>query len=269
MKCDLHIHSSLSPDSGMEPEEIAACAQEAGVLLAAVCDHNALREGGAMRAYGDVTLLFGTEFSTEIGHILGLFITPDLFEGLGEAPYSAAQVLGRIRAQGGVAILAHPMCAKTRAFAAYLPWFDAVECYNSRAAFVRGRDYNSEAIAYFAASDLAFVASSDAHLPHEVANACTELALEGEALSADALRRALQTGGRLFGAPAFPDDSALSGMIRSEKSGRKSWLHTVKLQLKFYYGTVARRLYALHLLFTRTLEGETKHDLISAGQEGQ
>ena len=25
MKCDLHIHSSLSPDSGMEPEEIAAC----------------------------------------------------------------------------------------------------------------------------------------------------------------------------------------------------------------------------------------------------
>ena len=58
-------------------------------------------------------------------------------------------------------------------------------------------------------------------------------------------------------------------MIRSEKSGRKSWLHTVKLQLKFYYGTVARRLYALHLLFTRTLEGETKHDLISAGQESQ
>ena len=269
MKCDLHIHSSLSPDSQMEPEEIAAFAQEAGLALVAVCDHNALRENGGMRSYGAVTLLFGTEFSTEIGHILGLFITSDVFVGLGEAPYSAKRVLEQIHAQGGVAILAHPLCAKGRGFEAYLPLFDAVEAYNSRAAFVRGRDYNSEAIAYFAPSGLAFVASSDAHLPREVGNAYTELELEGALLGPDTLRTALRRGGKLFGIPSFPDDSAQSGMIRAARNGKRSLRHMFKLQLKFYYGLIARRLYSMHLVQTRALEGETKHDFISVGKEGQ
>ena len=100
IKLDLHVHSHLSPDGRMSPEEIAAAAKKAGLQAVAICDHERVWQGA--RECDGILLIPGGEFSTEHGHLLGLFLSSPIEKG------SFAETAAAIRAQGGIPVLAHP-----------------------------------------------------------------------------------------------------------------------------------------------------------------
>ncbi len=78
-RCDLHIHTCLSPcgDLGMYPTAIVTRALEAGLHVIAVCDHNATENvPSVIRAAAGkpLTVIPGIEVtSREEVHLLGLF----------------------------------------------------------------------------------------------------------------------------------------------------------------------------------------------------
>ncbi|MEK9149285.1 MAG: PHP domain-containing protein [Candidatus Desantisbacteria bacterium] len=77
-KADLHIHTCLSPcgDLEMLPKAIVQRAEEAGLDIIAICDHNSTENSGAVQKIGDgkIRVLAGIEIaSKEEVHILGLF----------------------------------------------------------------------------------------------------------------------------------------------------------------------------------------------------
>jgi predicted metal-dependent phosphoesterase TrpH len=77
-KADLHIHTCLSPcgDIGMSPKAIVKKAEEAGLNIIAICDHNSTENISAVQKAGEgkIWVLGGMEItSREEVHILGLF----------------------------------------------------------------------------------------------------------------------------------------------------------------------------------------------------
>jgi len=107
-KADLHIHSHYS-DAEMSVKEILDYIQEKTDLdVIAICDHDTMKgayeavtlmENGSYR----FELILGEEITSQEGHIVGLFIKEEIPSDL-----PVAEVLKRIRAQGGIAIAAHP-----------------------------------------------------------------------------------------------------------------------------------------------------------------
>lgn len=84
-KCDLHIHTCLSPcaDPGMLPGEVIKAAKAKGLEVIGICDHNSAENARAFQKAGErqsLSVLGGMEVTTsEEVHILGLF---DSREGL-------------------------------------------------------------------------------------------------------------------------------------------------------------------------------------------
>lgn len=79
--CDLHLHSCLSPcgEDDMTPATVAGLSRLAGVDVAALTDHNTVRNGPAFieacLAYG-ISPLIGMELTTaEEVHMICLFLT--------------------------------------------------------------------------------------------------------------------------------------------------------------------------------------------------
>lgn len=86
---DLHVHTALSPcaEKAMTPPAIVATAEERGLNLLAICDHNAAgnARAAAEAGRGRVAVIPGMELATaEKVHVLGLFPTH-------EAAVSAAE----------------------------------------------------------------------------------------------------------------------------------------------------------------------------------
>lgn len=89
-RCDLHVHSNYS-DGSLSPEQLLQQAQKIGLSAIALCDHNAvagLPEFVAAAQEYTVEAVPGIEFSTQYQekelHILGLFIRPAYYDGIGE-----------------------------------------------------------------------------------------------------------------------------------------------------------------------------------------
>ncbi len=133
---DLHVHTTHSdgvdrPDAMVE-HALGSCDLD----LVAITDHDTI--GGALlaaqyaasRGWAD-RVVMGEEVSAREGHVLGLFLSSLVTPGL-----SAAETIEKIRAQGGLAIAAHPYwrCLQARpmgvgSLIGDLP-FDAVEVAN-------------------------------------------------------------------------------------------------------------------------------------------
>ncbi|UCE19195.1 MAG: PHP domain-containing protein [Gemmatimonadota bacterium] len=81
-RADLHIHTCLSPcaDIDMSPSAILETAEQKGLDIIAICDHNSAENvAAAVRAASDreLTVLCGMEIaSQEEAHIIALFDTP-------------------------------------------------------------------------------------------------------------------------------------------------------------------------------------------------
>jgi predicted metal-dependent phosphoesterase TrpH len=192
-KADLHIHSNQS-DGLATPEEIVEyAATQTDLRVIAVTDHNTieggLRAAAAAERFPHLDVVVGAEITSKWGHILGLFLTEDIPAGL-----SAAETIGRINEQGGIAIIAHPFANK-----AFGPWglkslgkriddvaFQAMEVYNSSPYLIRANRLAAKAFAM--GQGVAATGGSDAHLLKAVGGGYTMF--RGE--SAADLRRSIE-----------------------------------------------------------------------------
>ena len=75
-KADLHIHSQKSFDGRMSVDDIIKYAKAKGLNALAVTDHDGYFDGEAE----GIEIIRGCEFSTEYGHLLGLFMTEPIAE---------------------------------------------------------------------------------------------------------------------------------------------------------------------------------------------
>ena len=190
-RLDLHVHTLYSPDGSMTAEEIAVRARAAGLDGVAFCDHDRVFPAAELAqvsaAFPDMLFIPGIEVSSDCGHLLGWFVSQPI-----EArtlPEAAAE----IRAQGGVAVLAHPF-EHTKSPARLdkaAPCVDGIEVWNSRAER-KNRRANAMAREYAAAHGLRGFAGSDAHTPREIGAAVT--VVKCDSLTPDAVKAALLSG---------------------------------------------------------------------------
>lgn len=185
IKLDLHIHSERSPDGCMSVAEIVSLAKSQGLHGAAICDHDAVLP--ETPELGDFLVIPGVEVSTQLGHLLGLFVsapveTRDFFEAV-----------ELIHAQGGLAVLAHPFehSRDEARLTPALPLLDGVEVQNSRAER-KIREANALARTFAEKHGLRQFGGSDAHCPAEVGNSFT--VVDAPELTPDAVKAALLAG---------------------------------------------------------------------------
>lgn len=176
---DLHVHSEASFDGRMSVRQIAALAKARGIDGVAICDHDVVYTGPT--EVDGVLIIPGAEFSTEHGHLLGLFLTAPI-------EYTTWQETVRaIHDQGGITVLAHPY--QNRASGSLAPFrpilddIDAVETWNSRA----NRKYpnaNDNAFIMALMKDKLSTGGSDAHVPQEVGRGFLTIEVEERTLAA-------------------------------------------------------------------------------------
>ena len=237
LSLDLHIHSEASPDGRMTAAEIVTTARKAGLDGAAVCDHDRLFVPDlGLAVPEDFLLIPGEEFSTEFGHLLGLFLNREIpYERLSrqaEEREKTAHFRGlcdEIHAQGGLCVLAHPFERDPDAdrLSPILDCLDGLEVWNGRANRKRPTA-NDEAAAFAAARSLPAFAGSDAHLPREIGNG--RVRLDVPALDCETVKAALlQPGNPVTGRNGKHLDAARSQHTQLKKTraglaARLKWL---------------------------------------------
>ena len=166
MFLDLHIHSRYSFDCWLDPARIVEVAKKKGLDGIAVVDHNTIQ--GALEAadylVDNFIVIVGAEINTEVGDVVGLFLSKDINSRRFE------EVVNEIHSQGGIAILAHPNKRKKIIDTNIFGQLDAIEGFNSR-----NPEHNVEAKNISAQYDLPAVAGSDAHFAFEIGKAKTIL----------------------------------------------------------------------------------------------
>ena len=216
LKLDLHVHSAASPDGRMTIPELVAAAKAAGLDGVAVCDHDRVWEGE--EKFPDFLLIPGVEWSTEYGHLLGLFVSQPMERG------SFAETAERIRAQGGLAVLAHPF-ERSRdpgRIAPIAPLLDGVEVWNGRAER-KNRAANAMARIFAENHGLRPFAGSDAHVPQELGNGA--VTLEVEEATAEAVKAALLHGRvKISGRRGRARYVAMSQYTKRKKTGASAAL---------------------------------------------
>ena len=203
-KIDLHIHSESSFDGRMTVEEITERARAKGINAIAICDHDRYFDSSSE----DIEIIRGCEFSTEYGHLLGLFMTEPIEEK------DFYKIVDAIHSQGGIAVLAHPYQRKNmeKKVEAAAEVVDGIEVFNSRAAN-KYKDANIKAKQLCDRHGLLYFAGSDSHLPSEIGNVI--LTAEG-----DNVRDALLYGFiSIEGKHSSPINTARSQFTRFKNMG--------------------------------------------------
>ena len=136
VRVDCHLHTVASGDAVTTLEELAERAGQAGLDVVCVTDHN--ETSAAVTAAGrnlGVRIIVGEEIRTPDGDIIGLFLTE-------RVPYvlPVAEVVARIRAQGGLVYAPHPFDQDRSSLGRVLPDLcaagavDIVEVFNAKTA---------------------------------------------------------------------------------------------------------------------------------------
>lgn len=230
MRLDLHVHSRHSFDGAMPVETILLLAIRRGLHGVAITDHNTSR--GAWEALGAVerlglplVVIPGGEYTTDEGHILGLFLEGPLpleaaLSPTGRLPWQ--RVVEDIRARGGISILAHPFQRRRILSPALLEAVDGVEVFNARLAYAPNPHALDDAWEAALQKGGFWTGGSDAHTPSEVGRGWVELPLSPQAgLSAirQALRGPLRVGGR--GSPPWVETVSQARRLMALKEGKR------------------------------------------------
>lgn len=179
IKADLHTHTLKSFDGRQSYEQLIAAAKTRGLDAVAITEHDCfepLPEGD------DILLIPACEFSTDAGHITGLFL-----EGAPQqVGRDAEKAIKEIHRLGGIAVWAHPF---QKGNEPALPvGIDAIETANARADH-KHKGANEKAAALAREANLPAIGGSDAHSAGEVGNAYT--AIECEACDLASLKAAI------------------------------------------------------------------------------
>ncbi|MDD1719157.1 MAG: PHP domain-containing protein [Methanoregulaceae archaeon] len=129
---DLHVHTSFSRDGESSVAEVLARAEEVGIDVVAITDHDTV--DGAKEALGrksKVVIIPGLEISTRQGHLIALGITETIPAGM-----DVLDTIALARSKGAVLILPHPFHmwrhGVARRYRDALLEVDAIEVFNSR-----------------------------------------------------------------------------------------------------------------------------------------
>jgi len=194
VRVDCHLHTVASGDAVLTLEQLAEGARRSGLDVVCVTDHNEI--SAAVAAAGrdlGVRVVVGEEIRTPDGDVIGLFLTERI-------PYvlPLAEVVARIRAQGGLVYAPHPFDLQRSSLGEVLPELcergdvDVIEVFNAK---VADQALNDRAAALAAAYGLPGAAGSDTHDPDGVGAAYLEMpAFDGPDGFLAALPRAKITG---------------------------------------------------------------------------
>jgi predicted metal-dependent phosphoesterase TrpH/glycosyltransferase involved in cell wall biosynthesis len=174
--CDLHMHTSWSPDCSIEVGDLLDHAEEIGLGAIAVTDHNVF--GGAKEAAEKarsrkLIVIPGEEIKTDgQGEVIGLFLEREIPRGL-----SFAETITAIHEQGGLVYVPHPFdrlhsIPDAATLRRHLVEIDAFEAYNARLVF---EAFNDEALRFARKYNLTMGAGSDAHVLQGVGTACVRM----------------------------------------------------------------------------------------------
>jgi len=192
VRVDCHLHTVASGDAVTTLEQLAERARQAGLDVVCITDHNEISAAVAARDLG-VRIVVGEEIRTPDGDMIGLFLTE-------RVPYvlPVAEVVARIRAQGGLVYAPHPFDQDRSSLGRVLPELcaagavDIVEVFNAKTAT---REPNERAAALATAYALPGGAGSDAHDPPGIGAAYLEMPdFDGPASFLAALADARITG---------------------------------------------------------------------------
>ena len=131
--CDLHIHTSASPDGHCPVDAVLAAAAKKGLDAVAITDHDttAAAKEAVSRTDSAVIVIPGIEVSTRDGHVLILGTTKEYERGK-----PAEETILKAKADGCLVIIPHPYHKFRHAVGLAnqdaLALADALEAYNSR-----------------------------------------------------------------------------------------------------------------------------------------
>jgi len=191
-RIDLHVHTKYSEDGLSSVAEAVEAAKAAGLKGIAITDHDTIggNAEGIKLSTKEFLVIPGVEISSRDGHILGLGVKKLVPKNL-----SASETVELIRAQGGIAVAAHPFGIARKIGSVRKAKFDAVEVYNSRAYFIS----NGLARRFAERNGLQMVAGSDAHCPDEIGFAGVEVNCE---LELETVLKTIKRGeASIFGRP--------------------------------------------------------------------
>jgi predicted metal-dependent phosphoesterase TrpH len=238
MKFDLHIHTKFSYDSLSDIEAILCKAKESGLDGIAITDHDVFSSydiPGLETKYG-LWIIPGVELCTDIGDILGLFISNKI------NIKDSSKAIDEIHNQGGLAILAHPYKRIREYPIDVLKKLDAIEQVNSR--WVDLQKHNDiKKVDMILSMVPGRTAGSDSHFVFEIGNAYLEttfLTYKNE------LREIISEG---------------KGVPRYNKI--TSWLELLSQIVKFQKNPTARQAIRLPYYFLRELLSNNKRRRIS------
>jgi predicted metal-dependent phosphoesterase TrpH len=170
-RVDLHVHSSASFDCKVSPHLVAERLRSYGISPVLLTDHDTMEGVQELRRSGDAETIGGQEILTQEGEIIGLFLEHPVAQGL-----TPEETIERIRVQGGLVYLQHPLEARRRSLTVgaverLRHHIDIVEVFNGRSHEESNR----------AAEDLCDAlgavpgAGSDAHSLEEIGKVYVEL----------------------------------------------------------------------------------------------
>jgi predicted metal-dependent phosphoesterase TrpH len=149
MKISIHIHSEYSSDSRQTVASILEESRRLGFDAIAITDHNTVSGGLAALKIRpeDISVIIGAEFSTDKGHILALFIDDTIEKGCrtrnagshrvhgrheSGRVYELDDLIARVRGQGGLLFLAHPLESSAVDDPSFIAKLDGYERINGR-----------------------------------------------------------------------------------------------------------------------------------------
>ena len=168
---DLHMHSYHSYDCTMSPRKIVAIARTRGLQGIAVTDHGTIHGGLETQAAApaDLLVIVGAEIHTEIGDIVGLFLSGEIDS---DDPIA---VLSQIKDQGGLAFLPHPLRGHKVIPGEVLERLDGYEALNSRAGWFSPKTEGTSSVNWHALHGTAALGCSDAHFYSEIGNGYSKI----------------------------------------------------------------------------------------------
>jgi len=209
VRVDCHLHTVASGDAVTTLDQLAERAARECLDVVFITDHNEISAAAAASELG-VRVIVGEEIRTPDGDIIGLFLTE-------RVPYvlPVAEVVTRIRSQGGLVYAPHPFDEGRSSLGRVLPGLcaagavDIVEVFNAK---IETQGPNERAAALATAYALPGGAGSDAHDPAGIGAAYLEMPdFDGPASFLAALADARITGEYRPHAPRYPRRPAASG----------------------------------------------------------
>jgi len=182
LQFDLHMHSNYSKDSKMKIESILKKAKKRGLDGIAITDHEEFK--GAIKAEKiskDIIIIKGEEIKTEIGDIIGLFLTEEI------KTREFDKVIKEIKKQKAIAVLPHPAMGHIITDKV-IRGVDAIEVFNSRT----GKSANQMALNLAKKYKKIPLGGSDAHTLFEIGYGQT--IIESKDKSKKEIKKALLQG---------------------------------------------------------------------------